>query len=63
MALLLSGRITDDRVREAARVARCVGRADAAPLGEGDLSALANYLTRRDAERGRPLYRAMSTAT
>jgi CRP/FNR family transcriptional regulator, cAMP and macrophage regulator len=58
MTPLLFGRITDDRVREAAWVARCVGRADTAPLGEADLSALASYLTRRDAERGRVLFAA-----
>jgi CRP/FNR family transcriptional regulator, cAMP and macrophage regulator len=58
MTGLLFGRITDDRVREAAWVARCVGRADTAPLGEADLSALASYLTRRDAERGRMLFAA-----
>src|SRR5918996_985408 len=49
MTGLLFGRITDDRVREAAWVARCVGRADTAPFGEADLSALASYLTRREA--------------
>jgi CRP/FNR family transcriptional regulator, cAMP and macrophage regulator len=58
MTPLLFGRVTDDRVREAAWVARCVGRADTAPLGEADLSALASYLTRRDAERGRVLFAA-----
>jgi hypothetical protein len=39
MTPLLFGRITDDRVREAAWVARCVGRADTAPFGEADLTA------------------------
>jgi CRP-like cAMP-binding protein len=58
MTPLLFGRVTDDRVREAAWVARCVGRADTAPLGEADLSALASYLTRHDAERGRVLFAA-----
>src|SRR6266508_3098542 len=58
MTPLLLGRLSDDRVREAAWVARCVGRADTAPLGEADLSALASYLTRRDAERGRVLFAA-----
>jgi len=56
MTPLLLGRITDDRVREAAWVARCVGRAETAPLDEADLSALASYLTRRAAERGRVLF-------
>ena len=55
---LLFGRVGDDQVREAAWVARCVGRADTAPFGEADLSALATYLTRREAERGRVLFAA-----
>lgn len=58
MTPLRFGRISDDHVREAAWVARCVGRADTAPLGEADLAALASYLTRRDAERGRVLFAA-----
>lgn len=55
---LLFGRVGDDQVREAAWVARCVGRPETAPFGEADLSALAGYLTRRDAERGRVLFAA-----
>src|ERR671910_25322 len=58
MTPLLLGRVSDDRVREAAWVARCVGRAETAPLGDADLSALASYLTRRAAERGRVLFAA-----
>jgi CRP-like cAMP-binding protein len=48
----------DDAVREAAWIARCVGRAETAPLGDADLSALATYLSRRDIDRGGALFSA-----
>lgn len=47
-----------DLVREAAWVARCVGRADAAPLGDTDLGALAAYLCPRELPRGAVLFKA-----
>lgn len=43
-------------MREAAWVARCVGRKETAPLTEADLSALATYLSRRDIDRGGILF-------
>ncbi|HEV8420089.1 MAG TPA: Crp/Fnr family transcriptional regulator [Actinomycetota bacterium] len=55
---LLRGRPPEDVVREAAWVARCVGRKETAPLSEADLSALATYLSRRKVERGGVLFAA-----
>lgn len=48
-------------VREAAWIARCVGRAETAPLSDADLSALASYLSRRDIQRGGVLFAAGRT--
>lgn len=45
-------------LREAAWVARYVGRADTSPLREGDLRALAGYLERRETDRGAVLFNA-----
>ena len=48
---LLPEGITDAQVRQAAWVARCVGRGQAAPLRPDDLTALASALARmQDAE-------------
>lgn len=58
MTPLFGDRLNDDRVREAAWVARCVGDSETAPLREHDLSALASYLTPRHYERGAPIYAA-----
>lgn len=44
-------------LREAAWVARCVGRAEVAPLGEEDVAALAGYLVHRQAARGGVLFK------
>lgn len=61
MTPLLAGRLSDDVVRQAAWVARCVGRIETSPLTEADLSALASYLSRRDVERGGVLFAAGQT--
>jgi len=50
--------MTEDAVREAAWIARCVGRIETSPLTEADLSALASYLAMRDIERGGVLFGA-----
>jgi CRP-like cAMP-binding protein len=57
VTLLLRGP-RDDAVREAAWIARCVGRIETAPLSESDLSALASYLSRREIDRGGLLFAA-----
>jgi CRP-like cAMP-binding protein len=49
---------SNDLVQEAAWVARCVGRADSAPLADSDLDALAMYLSRRELPRGAVLFTA-----
>lgn len=52
-ARLLGGAdAADGRIREAAWVARCVGRGEAAPLTPDDLTALAQTLQPRDYPRG-----------
>ncbi len=56
MTSLFATHPSDDLVREAAWVARCVGRADLVPLSDADLAALASYLSQRDFERGRVLF-------
>lgn len=43
-------------LRQAAWVARCVGRGHVAPLGPGDVSALADFLSARAFEPGQRLY-------
>lgn len=48
----------DDVVREAAWIARCIGRSETAPLKESDITALASYLASRHAEPGEVLFRA-----
>lgn len=45
-------------VRQAAWVARCVGRKETAPFGERDLAAPASYLSARDLDAGEILFRA-----
>ncbi|MFN2505764.1 MAG: cyclic nucleotide-binding domain-containing protein, partial [Acidimicrobiales bacterium] len=49
--------LTIEAVRQAAWVARCVGRADTAPLREEDVLALAGYLEQRESPRGSVLFR------
>lgn len=46
----------DAQIREAAWVARCVGRGDAAPLTGDDLNALAETLHRHDLPRGTTVF-------
>ena len=46
----------DRLVREAAWVARCVGRADTAPFTDADLDALAASLARREFQQGSVLF-------
>lgn len=55
MTPLLRG-TDDDAVREAAWIARCVGRIETAPLSDADISALASYVSRREIERGAVLF-------
>lgn len=43
-------------LRQAAWVARCVGRGETAPLSPRDVSAIANYLTTRHIEAGQKLF-------
>jgi CRP/FNR family transcriptional regulator, cAMP and macrophage regulator len=57
MTPLFGSDVSDDRVREAAWVARCVGRSESAPLREEDLEALASFLETRDVAPGAPLFR------
>lgn len=56
--LLGPGDANDLAVRQAAWVARCVGRGDTAPLIPADLSALAAVLQTRELERGSVLFHA-----
>lgn len=50
-------------VREAAWIARCVGRGETAPLGEADIIALASYMQKRELKRGDGLFLAGREAT
>ena len=53
----------DSPVREAAWIARCIGRADTVPLGESDLEALASFMDSREFEPGAPLFHAGEAST
>jgi CRP-like cAMP-binding protein len=55
---MLGGDERDAAVREAAWVARCVGRGDSAPLSAGDISALAGSLQTRHVPDGQVLFAA-----
>ncbi|MBB6171939.1 CRP-like cAMP-binding protein [Nocardiopsis mwathae] len=55
-ALRLLGGQSDQRLQQAAWVARCVGRGASAPLTSEDVSALAATLTRRTVPRGAVAY-------
>ncbi len=63
MARLLGLRGDDSPVREAAWIARCIGRADTAPLTESDLSALAEFMDPQDFPLGGLLFRAGEPST
>ncbi len=56
--LLGSRQLLDARVREAAWVARCVGRGETAPLTAEDVSALATALARLRAKHGAVVFAA-----
>jgi CRP-like cAMP-binding protein len=45
-----------ERLRQAAWVARCVGRAQDSPLRQRDIEDLSRYLDERALQRGQPLY-------
>ncbi|NIJ11911.1 CRP-like cAMP-binding protein [Saccharomonospora amisosensis] len=62
MRLLGSGHPAEDAIRQAAWVARCVGRGEAAPLTHDDVGALAATLRSRVYERGEVLFHGGDTA-
>lgn len=58
MRLLGPGDAAEMAIRQAAWVARCVGRGDSSPLGPDDLTALATFLRTRHVARGELLFRS-----
>lgn len=52
----------ETQIRDAAWIARCVGRGESAPLGPDDLTALAGRITPREFGRGAPLFAAGADA-
>lgn len=54
--LLGEGESAELAIRQAAWVARCVGRGESAPLGTDDVTALATFLRSRDLARGELLF-------
>lgn len=52
----------ETHIRDAAWIARCVGRGESAPLGPEDLAALAGRITPREFRRGEPLFAAGAEA-
>ncbi len=56
MRLLGSGDATEMALRQAAWVARCVGRGEASPLGAQDVTALATFLRTRQFTQGQPMF-------
>jgi CRP-like cAMP-binding protein len=56
-----SGDATEMALRQAAWVARCVGRGEASPLGARDVTALAAYLRTRQFTVGQPMFGADKT--
>src|SRR3989337_756151 len=58
MTPLLRRQPPEDLVREAAWIARCIGRSDTVPLREADLAALASYLSPEHVAPGTVLFRA-----
>lgn len=57
MRLLGTGPAAELAIRQAAWVARCVGRGETAPLGHDDVTALAATLRTRTYERGEVVFR------
>ena len=54
-----NGTVLDEaHIRDAAWVARCVGRGAASPLASGDVVALAESLTSVELRAGQPLFGA-----
>ncbi|WP_033288076.1 Crp/Fnr family transcriptional regulator [Amycolatopsis jejuensis] len=62
MRLLGTGPAAGMAIRQAAWVARCVGRGEAAPLGSADVDALAASLRTRTYQRGAVLFRGGAAA-
>jgi CRP-like cAMP-binding protein len=62
MRLLGSGQPAEDAIRQAAWVARCVGRGDTAPLSQDDVTALAATLQTRTYARGAVLFHSGAAA-
>lgn len=58
MTQLFGWRANDDAVRQAAWVARCVGRSASSPLPPADVAALAAYLEVRHVEPGGVVFQA-----
>lgn len=56
MTVPFGGRLTAGDIRQAAWVARCVGRGEAAPLGEREIKALGGYLSRLQLKAGEKLF-------
>lgn len=56
LRLLGPGDATDMALRQAAWVARCVGRGDTSPLGAQDVTALATFLRTQHFVRGERLF-------
>lgn len=63
MRALGPGDASEMAIRQAAWVARCVGRGDSSPLGADDLTALATYLSTRRLSPGERLFPADSTTS
>ncbi len=63
MTRWFGSRLAGDPLREAAWVARCVGRPDAAPLTDADLGALASSLSLRELPGGAVLFNAGQAPT
>ncbi len=62
MRLLGTGPAAEMAIRQAAWVARCVGRGEAAPLSHDDVTALAATLRTRTFERGEVVFRGGAAA-
>lgn len=56
LRLLGPGEAGEMALRQAAWVARCVGRGETSPLGSQDVTALAAFLQTRRFDRGQPLF-------
>lgn len=56
VSLLGPGEAAEMAIRQAAWVARCVGRGSSAPLDSDDLTALAHFLRTRELKRGELLF-------